>query len=155
MSIQGVGESMAFSLAQAFPSIDALLAASEDQIASVSGIGPVRAKSIYEFFHSESGEELVKELRDLGLKLTEEVVAVPKSSGIAGKTLVVTGTLKKYKRDEIEDLIRQLGAKTAGSVSKKTDYVVAGEEAGSKLDKANQLGVRVLTEEEFDQLIGK
>ena len=142
LSIYGVGESMAFSLAQAFPSMDTLLAASEEQIASVSGIGPVRAKSIHEFFHNETGGQLVRDLRELGIKLTEEVVAVSSTSGIAGKTVVVTGMLKKYKRNEIEDLIKQLGGKAAGSVSKKTDFVVAGEEAGSKLDKAKELGVQ-------------
>lgn len=152
LSINGVGESMADALAQAYPSMDSLLAAGEEQIASVSGIGPVRAKSIFDFFHNPAGEKLVSELRELGLKLTEEVRQAPKSSGIAGKTIVVTGTLKKYGRKEIEDLIKQLGGKPSGSVSKKTDYVLAGEEAGSKLDKANELGVPVLSEEEFDKL---
>jgi DNA ligase (NAD+) len=155
LSIHGVGESMAFALAQSMPSIDELLAASEERIASVAGIGPVRARSIHEFLHGEAGQQLVKDLRELGIKVTEEVVAVPRRSEIAGKTLVVTGTLQKYKRNEIEDLIKQLGGKAAGSVSKKTDYVVAGEEAGSKLDRARELGVKVLTEAEFDKLIGQ
>ena len=155
LSIYGVGESMADALAQAFPSMDALLAAKEEQVASVSGIGPVRAKSIYEFFHSQAGETLVGELRELGIKLTEEVRETPKTSGIAGKTIVVTGTLKKYGRKDIEDVIKQMGGKSSGSVSKKTDYVLAGEEAGSKLDKAKELGVKVITEQEFDKLIGK
>ena len=74
---------------------------------------------------------------------------------LAGKTLVVTGTLERYGREEIEDLIKSLGGKAAGSVSKKTDYLVAGAEAGSKLDKAKELGVPVLTEDEFDKMIGK
>ena len=87
--------------------------------------------------------------------MTEEKRAVPATSGIAGKTLVVTGTLKKYKREEIEALIKSLGAKAAGSVSKKTDYLVAGDDAGSKLEKAKELGVTVITEDEFDKLIGK
>lgn len=155
LSINGVGESMAYTLAQAFPSIDTLLAAGEQEIASVAGIGPVRAKSIYEFFHNPAGEKLVSELKELGIKLTEEVRHVPKASGISGKTIVVTGTLKKYGRKDIEDLIKDLGGKAASSVSKKTDYVVAGEEAGSKLDKAKELGIKVLTEDEFDKLIGK
>ena len=77
------------------------------------------------------------------------------AGGLAGKTLVVTGTLTKYGRKEIEDLIKSLGGKSSGSVSKKTDYLVAGDEAGSKLDKAKELGVKVLTEKEFDKLIGK
>ena len=81
--------------------------------------------------------------------------AAKPSSGIAGKTVVVTGTLGKYGREEIEALIRELGGKPAGSVSKKTDFVVAGEKAGSKLDKAKQLGVRVLTEAEFEKMVGK
>jgi DNA ligase (NAD+) len=155
LSIYGVGENMAYLLAQAFPDIDKLLAAKEEEIASVAGIGPVRAKSIYEFFHNETGEQLVADLRELGIKLTEEVVEAPRSSSIAGKTLVVTGTLKKYKRNEIEELIKQLGGKAAGSVSKKTDFVVAGEEAGSKLDKAKELGVKVLSEDEFDAMVRK
>jgi NAD-dependent DNA ligase len=83
------------------------------------------------------------------------VPGVPAGMSLAGQTFVVTGTLKNYRRDEIEKLIKMLGGKVTGSVSSKTNYVVAGEEAGSKLDKAKELGVRVLTEEEFDKLIGK
>jgi len=78
-----------------------------------------------------------------------------KGNALTGKTIVVTGTLTRYGRDEIEALIRQLGGKPAGSVSKKTDFVVAGEKAGSKLDKARELGVKVISEEEFDGVIGK
>jgi DNA ligase (NAD+) len=155
LSINGVGESMADAIAQAYPRMDKLLAAKEEEIASVSGIGPVRAKSIRDFFHNPAGEKLVVELRELGIKLTEEVRQVPTTSGISGKTFVVTGTLKRYGRKEIEDLIKQMGGTPSGSVSKKTDYVVAGEEAGSKLDKAKGLGVKVLSEDEFEKLIGK
>jgi len=155
LSIYGVGESMADLIAQAFPSIGALLTAKEEQIASVAGIGPVRAKSIHDFFHSPSGQELVREMRELGLKVTEEVRQAPKTGGIAGKTIVVTGTLKKYGRKEIEDTIKQHGGKASGSVSKKTDFVLAGEDAGSKLDKAKELGVKVITEEDFEKMIGK
>ena len=101
------------------------------------------------------GEKLVEELRELGLKLTHDKSDTPPGSAIlAGKTLVVTGTLKNYGRKDIEDLIKSLGGKPTGSVSKKTDYVVAGEEAGSKLDKAKELGVKVLSEDEFQKLIG-
>ena len=95
------------------------------------------------------------ELRELGLKLTEDQKAKPAGADLTGKTFVVTGTLTKYKRHEIEGLIRQLGGTAAGSVSKKTDYVVAGENAGSKLNKAESLGVKVISEEEFEKLIGK
>ncbi len=154
LSIYGVGDAMAALLAQAFPSMDELLAASKEDLAHVKGFGPKRAESIYNFFHSPAGEKLVRDLRDAGVKMTEEVRKV-KGSPLTGKTVVVTGTLVKYKRTEIEALIKSLGGKATGSVSKKTDYVVVGEEAGSKLDKARALGVRTLTEEEFDELIGK
>ena len=101
-----------------------------------------------------TAEFFIERLKTWGVKMTE-----PKRSTagavLAGKTLVVTGTLQKYGRKDIEDLIKSLGGKAAGSVSKKTDYVVAGEEAGSKLDKARELGVATLTEDEFDKLIGR
>jgi len=101
---------------------------------------------------------MIADFKELGLKLTEEkrVVGGPGAvaSGVLGKTFVVTGTLANYERGEIEDLIKSLGGKATGSVSKKTDYVVAGENAGSKLDKAKELGVPVLTESEFEQMIG-
>jgi DNA ligase (NAD+) len=154
LSIWGVGETMAPLLAQEFPSMDALLAASKEQLASVKGFGPRRAESIYNFFHSTAGEKLVKELREAGVKMTEEVRRKVTGGCLAGKTLVVTGTLHKYKRKDIEDLIAAQGGKAASSVSKKTDYVVVGEDAGSKLEKARELGVPTLTEEEFDRLIG-
>jgi DNA ligase (NAD+) len=154
LSIYMVGESMAELIAEDFPDIDQLLAASETELAKVKGFGPKRAKSIYDYFHSERGAKLVEELRELGVKLTYDK-KVPKGSVLSGKTLVVTGTLKNYGRKDIEDLIKSLGGKTAGSVSKKTDFVVAGEEAGSKLEKAKELGVKVLDEDEFQKLIGK
>jgi DNA ligase (NAD+) len=155
LGIRHVGDHVADLLAQEFGDVDALLAAPEERFARVNGIGPRRAASIHTFFQSVDGRKTIQELRDLGLKLTEDRRAAKSSSGIAGKTVVVTGTLKKYGRDEIEALIKELGGKPAGSVSKKTDYVVAGEKAGSKLDKARQLGIPVLTEEEFESLIGR
>jgi DNA ligase (NAD+) len=155
LSIEGVGESMGPLLAQAFPSIDQLLAASQEDLAKVRGFGPVRAENIYNYFHSSAGEKLVKELRELGVKLTEDVRPQATGGVLAGKTVVVTGTLEKYKRSEIEQLIVKLGGKTAGSVSKNTDFVVVGADAGSKLEKANKLGVTTLTEQEFDKLVGQ
>jgi DNA ligase (NAD+) len=155
LSIYMVGDSMAELLTKAFPSIDALLAASREDLARVKGFGPTRAESIFEFFHSAEGERLVKEFRELGLKLTEDAPAAagPGATPLAGKTLVATGSFKNYGRADIEELIKRLGGKAAGSVSKNTSYVVAGENAGSKLDKAKELGVPVLTEEEFEKLI--
>jgi DNA ligase (NAD+) len=154
LSIYGVGESMSELIAQQFGSMDALLAATEESLAQVKGFGAVRAKSVHDFLHGPVGSKLVGDLTALGLKMTEDRKAAPAASPLTGKTLVVTGTLQHYKRNEIEDLIKQLGGKAAGSVSKKTDFVVAGAEAGSKLDKAKELGVRVLTEEEFRSMVG-
>lgn len=155
LSIPLVGEATAELLAQAYPSIDALLAAPKEQLAAVKGLGPERAESVYEFLHNADGEKLIKDLRDMGVKLTETPRAKPAGADLTGKTFVVTGTLQKYSRDEIEELIKQLGGKASGGVSKKTDYVVAGENAGSKLEKARGLGVAVLSEEAFEELVGR
>jgi DNA ligase (NAD+) len=155
LSIYMIGDSMAELLTAEYPTIDAILEASEEELAEIKGFGPTRAESIYKFFHSPAGEKLVADLRAAGVKMTEDVKAKPKGTDLTGKTFVVTGTLVNYKRTEIEDLIKSLGGKAAGSVSKKTNYVVAGEEAGSKLDKARELGVPVLTEEEFEKLLGR
>jgi DNA ligase (NAD+) len=157
LGVRHVGDHVADLLAQEFGSIDELLAASEERLARVEGIGPRRAASIHNFFHSKAGEKVIDELRDLGVKFTEEKRAAPEAtdSAIAGKTIVVTGTLQKFSREEIEELIKSLGGKAGGSVSKKTAFVVAGEKAGSKLDKAKSLGVPVLTEEEFAAMIKK
>ncbi|HKA06281.1 MAG TPA: NAD-dependent DNA ligase LigA [Gemmataceae bacterium] len=156
-----VADSMADELAQAFLSLDALANATEERLSQVEGIGPERAKAIHSYFQLPATHDMIEDFKELGLKLTEEprnVAATAAAVGgvsLAGKTLVVTGTLERYQRKEIEDLIKSLGGKAAGSVSKKTDYVVAGADAGSKLDKAKELGVPVLTEDEFDKLIGK
>jgi DNA ligase (NAD+) len=153
LSIYGVGDAMAALLAQEFPSIDALLAASKEQIAAVKGFGPRRAESVYNFLHGP-GRKIIQDLRDAGVKMTEDVKPKATSGPLAGKTIVVTGTLQNYSRKQIEDLIAQYGGKAASSVSKKTDYVIAGDDPGSKLDKARQLGIKVLTEDEFEKLIG-
>jgi DNA ligase (NAD+) len=157
LSIWGVGDAMAPLLAQQYPSIGALLAASKEDLARVKGFGPRRAESIYNFFHGTAGEKLVQELREAGVKLTEDPPAAPAGTVLAGKTLVVTGALVNYKRADIEKLIGSLGGKATSSVTKKTDYVVVGEgkDNRSKLDKARELGVPTLTEEEFEKLIGK
>lgn len=155
LNIYMVGDSMAEVLADQFPSVDELLAATEDDIARVKGFGPKRAKFVYDYFHSPAGTKLVKELRELGVKLTHQKKAAPAGGlPLAGKTVVVTGTLVNFDRTGIEAKIKELGGKATGSVSKKTDYLIAGENAGSKLDKAKELGVRVLTEAEFATMIG-
>jgi DNA ligase (NAD+) len=156
LSIYLVGGSMAELLADAFPSMDELMAKTEEELAGVKGFGPKRAKVVYDFLHSTDGQKLVQDLRASGVKMTQDKKVAPAGGlPLAGKTLVVTGTLSKYGRTEIEELIKSLGGKATGSVSKKTDYVVVGADAGSKAAKAQELGVPTLTEEAFDQLIGK
>ncbi len=116
----------------------------------------VVGKSLYDFLHSKDGKETIQRLKKVGVDLTShDRVKSSADAALAGKTLVVTGTLTKYGREEIEELIRQNGGKATSSVSKNTSYLVAGESAGSKLDKAQKLGVTVLTEAEFDKLIGR
>jgi DNA ligase (NAD+) len=158
LAIPHVGDSVADLLAYEFGDIDGLMNATADRLAQINGIGPIMAQAIHDFFQDEHHRNVIEELRTAGVKLTQEKRPAPATTGgadLTGKTIVVTGTLAKYQREEIEALIRQLGGKASGSVSKSTSYLVAGEKAGSKLDKAKSLGVPVLTEDEFDKLIGK
>ncbi|QDU23260.1 NAD-dependent DNA ligase LigA [Urbifossiella limnaea] len=158
ISVPGVADSMADILAQEFLTIDALLAATDEQLLAAEGVGPERAKGIRAFFEADATRNMIADFRELGLTLTEEKRAAAATAAglpLQGKTVVVTGTLTRYGREEIEDVIRKAGGKPSGSVSKKTDYLLAGEKAGSKLDKAKELGVAVLTEDDFDALIGK
>jgi DNA ligase (NAD+) len=154
LNIRHVGQTNARTLERAFGSMDMIAEQSEETLAQVNEIGSVIAASVFQFFHSEYGIHLVNELRSVGLNFGEPVdreaaLAVAAQGKMVGKTLVVTGTMVRMRRDEIEQLIRDHGGKASSSVSKKTDYVVAGEAAGSKLTKAQELGVTVLTEDEF------
>lgn len=155
LAIAHVGETVADLLAQEFSTIDALMDASTERLASINGVGPVMAEDIHAYFRDPAHRATIEELRSLGVTLTEPRRQKPATAAgdLTGKTIVVTGSLSKYGRDEIETLIRQRGGKPAGSVSKNTSFVVAGEKAGSKLDKAKALGIPVLTEEEFDALL--
>ncbi|HEY4312037.1 MAG TPA: NAD-dependent DNA ligase LigA [Pirellulales bacterium] len=158
LAIRHVGARVAAVLADHYGSMTEILAAEEEELSEVNEIGPVIAHSVHEFLHSAAGQSVIKELDKLGLKMTSpksKVAAAAATGPLAGKTLVVTGTLENYHREEIEELIVQLGGRASGSVSKKTDYVVAGTKAGSKLEKAEKLGVKVLTEAEFNKLIGR
>jgi DNA ligase (NAD+) len=155
LSILMVGEAMAEVLVEEFPNLDAIVAAKPEELARVKGFGPKRAQFVYDFFHCPTGVKIVAELKELGLKTTHDKKAVPAGGlPLAGKTVVVTGSLVNYDRITIETRIKDAGGKTTGSVSKKTDYVLAGDKAGSKLGKAKELGVKVITEEEFEKLVG-
>jgi DNA ligase (NAD+) len=154
LAIRHVGQRVAQVLADHFGSMEKLQSATLEELGQVNEIGGIIAKSVYDFLQSDYGRETIDDLRYLGISMEAEKKAAPAAGGaLAGKTIVVTGTLKTYKRNEIEELIQRHGGRAASSVSKKTDFVLAGEEAGSKLDKAKQLGVQVISEEEFRKLI--
>jgi DNA ligase (NAD+) len=152
LGIRYVGSETAKLLADAFGSIDKLMNASVEQISSVYGIGPRIAKSVYKFFHDERNLELIKRLKEAGLNFEVKPEEKAKKK-LAGKTFVFTGTLKNFTREEAKEKVEELGGKVSNSVSRKTDYVVVGENPGSKYDKARQLGVKIITEEEFLELI--
>jgi DNA ligase (NAD+) len=155
LNIRHVGVRTAQILAERFGSISAITSASVEELSRVDEIGEVIAESVHRYFHAPHTEALLREFEELGLRLADERAATPKTeSPINGKTIVVTGTLRHFTRDGIKEFIHNHGGHAAASVSKKTDFVVAGEEAGSKLEKARTLGVKVLTEEEFQTLFG-
>ena len=158
LNLRHVGTRTAQQLAERFGSMEAIASASEADLAQVDEIGEVIAKSVQAFFESDYGRRIVSELKALGLNMGSEAdaaaAAAKNAAGVlAGKTLVVTGTLTRFTRDQIQELIQQHGGRAASSVSKKTDYVVAGTDAGSKLTKARELGVTVLDEDGFVKLI--
>ncbi|MCA9058808.1 MAG: NAD-dependent DNA ligase LigA, partial [Planctomycetaceae bacterium] len=154
LNIRHVGQSNAQVLERAFGTMDVLAEQTEETLAAVNEIGAVIARSVHEFFHSDYGQQLVARLRELGLNFgTPRSPDEARVQLLEGKTVVVTGTLVRMTRDEAKQLIRDHGGKAAGSVSKRTDYVVAGEAAGSKLKKAEELGIRVLTEEQFLEML--
>ncbi len=155
MTIRHVGRRVAVILAENFGSIDALRDATEEQLNAIDEVGPIIAKSVFEYLHSEHGQRTIDDLLALGIDMTAPIREKTETDAgpLAGKTIVVTGTLTKYTRDEIQRLITEHGGRPASSVSKKTDYVVAGEKAGSKLDKAKKLGIPVLSEDDFEKLL--
>jgi DNA ligase (NAD+) len=152
LGIRFVGERTAQFLAEHFGSMDALMNAKEEELLEVDEVGPRIAESIAEFFGEPKNRELVERLRKAGLTFAGK--KKERGTKLAGKTFVLTGTLPHYSRDEAKKLIEDAGGKVTGSVSKKTDYVVAGDDAGSKLDKAKELGVKVIDEKEMKRLVG-
>jgi DNA ligase (NAD+) len=153
LGIRHVGEATAKDLARHFGKLDAIIEASEEQLLEVPDVGPVVAQSIHTFFQQPHNREVVEQLRACGVTWEEGAPAERVPKPLAGKTVVLTGTLPTLTRDEAKDMLEAAGAKVAGSVSKKTDYVVAGAEAGSKLDKARELGVAVLDEQGLKDLL--
>jgi DNA ligase (NAD+) len=150
LGMRFVGERTAQFLAEHFGSMAALERASQEELQDVNEVGPRIAESIVEFFNLPANRKLVERLRAAGLTLSGQ--KKERGTKLAGKTFVLTGTLAKYTRDEAKKMIEDAGGKVTGSVSQKTDYVVAGTDAGSKLDKANQLGVKVIDEREMEKL---
>ncbi|MBS4956407.1 NAD-dependent DNA ligase LigA [Clostridium sp.] len=152
LGIPNVGVKTAKDLVNKFKSIEGLKSATFDELVSVQDVGDIVAKCVLEFFHEKKVLDTIEELLNLGVNPSFEEQVIVESS-FNGKTVVVTGTLQNYSRGEIKAKLESLGAKVSGSVSKKTDYVIAGEEAGSKLTKAQDLGITVLSEEEFEKMI--
>lgn len=159
LGIRHVGRRAAEILAGHFGTIDALMAAETETLAEIHEIGPVIAESVFRYFHEGHGREVIEDLRALGIRLDEPGAAAgtagPTGAAgrLAGKSFVVTGTLERYTRDEIHDLIKRNGGKVASSVSGKTDFLVAGAEAGSKLAKARSLGIPVLSETDLERMV--
>jgi DNA ligase (NAD+) len=156
LGVRHVGEATAKDLARHFGSIDRVMDATVEQLLEVTDVGPVVARSIRTFFEQAHNREVVEQLRAAGITWAEHDGAVADASPkpLTGKTVVLTGTLPTLSRDEAKELIEAAGGKVTGSVSKRTDYVVAGSEAGGKLDKARELGLSVLDEEGLKALLG-
>lgn len=153
LGIRHVGETTAKDLAQHFGKLDALLAADEAGLLEVRDVGPVLAASIRQFFLEEHNRQVIDELRAAGVTWPETEQAAKSAGRLTGMTFVLTGTLPALSRDSAKELIEQHGGKVTGSVSKKSSYVVAGIEAGSKLDKAVELGVPVIDEAQLLAMI--
>jgi DNA ligase (NAD+) len=156
LAIPHVGVHMADLLAQHFGEIEALMAASPEDLQAVGGVGEVVAESVHRFFSSKQGRHIITELRKMGVNMAQERrKGRAQDQPLAGKSVVVTGTLSKFSRKEVEDLIRELGGQPTSSVSRKTSFVVAGQDPGSKLEKARSLGVEVIDEAEFLKRVGR
>ncbi|MBD2083291.1 NAD-dependent DNA ligase LigA [Leptolyngbya sp. FACHB-17] len=153
LGIRHIGSVNAQTLTGTFPKVELLAQATPEQIEAVPGFGSEIAQSVYQWFQNHGNQELIDRLRQAGVQLEGEAAPVVQDTAIAGKVFAITGTLPTLKRDQAKALIQQAGGKVSDSVSKKTDYVVAGEEAGSKLEKAQALGITILSEAELVALI--
>jgi DNA ligase (NAD+) len=156
LGILHVGEGAARKLADHFHDLDALANANVEELQQAEDVGPVMAQSIYDFFRNPRNQEVIKKLKRAGIHpIVHRPSSITQAGPFAGKTVVVTGTLSKLSRDEAKEALRKAGANVTDSVSKKTDYLVVGEDAGSKLDKARTLGVKTLNEGEFANMLRK
>jgi len=157
LGVRNVGKTVAETICREFPSIGQLMDAGEEDLTQIEGVGPVIAQTVIQFFKTPDNVRLVEELQAAGLTLARDLVgegsADERPQTLSGLTFVLTGTLENYSRGEAEELLRALGAKASGSVSAKTSYVVAGPNAGSKLTKAQQLGIPVLDEAALEQIL--
>ena len=152
LGIRHIGERGAKLLAMHVPTMEQLMQKSEEALAAIHEIGGIMAKSIVNYFADEQNRDFIRRLAEAGVQMHYTGEVVEQKEAFAGKTFVLTGTLERYKRADAKKIIEGFGGKVSGSVSKKTDYVLAGAEAGSKLEKAQELGVRILSEEEFEAL---
>lgn len=152
LGIRHVGKKLAKVLARKYKTLDNLMSADVEELASKDDIGEVIAQSIHTFFNEEQTIDLINRLKSAGIN-TQSLQEESNDTRFEGKTFVLTGALSKYSREQASDIIERLGGKTSSSVSKKTSYVLAGEDAGSKLTKAQSLGVTVISEEEFEEMI--
>jgi DNA ligase (NAD+) len=155
LAIMHVGSRVAEILAEHLGSMDNLAAASEEELTEVPDVGPIVARSIANFFRDPGNKRVIQKLKAAGVNTKRLARAAIQKTPITGKSFVVTGALTKYSRKEIEDYIKGLGGLVGSSVSKKTDFLIVGESPGSKLDKARELGVKTLSEEEFGKMVGK
>ena len=154
LGILHVGEGAARKLADHFHDLDALAEANLEELQQAQDVGPVMAQSIRDFFDNPRNQAVIEKLRKAGLKVKEKAAPKPAATGpFAGKTVVVTGTLSKLSREEAKEALRKAGATVTDSVSKKTDFLIVGEDAGSKLDKATKLGVKTLNEDDFLKML--
>ena len=151
LGIRHIGAKAAKLLSDSFKTMENIISADKDSILLIDGFGDIMAESVCEFFENSKSLELVKSLAEAGVNMNSK--SVIKDNRFANKIFVLTGTLQGFTRKEAADIIESFGGKTSSSVSKKTSYVLAGEEAGSKLDKANSLGVQVINENEFTEMI--
>jgi len=153
LTIRHVGPRVAKLITRVFPNLDSLCNASVHELADIHEIGDAIAESVHAFCHSEYGQQTLRGLQHAGVSVSEEVPDDVVESPLAGKTIVVTGTLQQFTRDQVKELIEKLGGRPSGSVSKKTDFLLAGDKAGSKLAKAQSLGVSVLSESDFERMV--